>query len=327
MVGNTASYTIVTPCKNEEWNLPNLIRSVLAQTIRPILWVIVDDGSTDKSGEILDKLEKEYDWVKLIHLEDTKEYLGTHISHVYNAGFKYIIDYSKKSNLEWEYIGILDSDAIAEPRYFEKLIQKLEEDPKLGIASGLTCEITENITHVLEEKNTKMDITSSEFWNTYPFSLKEEILRTDLPMGSARLYKKRCFEETGGMFESISSPDTISTIKAKMMGWETALFKEIKLIERSSLSAQGKWCGYKERGKSGYEFNLPFYVLFLKSLKYSTKKPYYSGIAYLSGYFESFFSSKQQIKDKEIIKYYQSVHLTETKKYNKEILKNIFFKK
>lgn len=327
MPKKTAKYVIVTPCKNEEWNLPNLAKSVLAQTIRPALWVIMDDGSVDKSGEILDKLAKEHDWVKVIHLEETKEYLGIHISHVYNAGFEYIKNYSDESDLEWEYIGILDSDAIAEPGYFEKLIQKFEENPKLGIASGLTCEITENISHVLEEKNAKTDITNSEFWDTYPFSLKEEILRIDLPMGSARIYKKRCFEETGGLFESINAPDAVSTIKAKMMGWETALFKEIKLIERSSLSAQGKWYGYKERGKAGYAFNIPFYVLFLKSLKYSTRKPYYIGIAYFSGYLESFISRKQQIKDKEIINYYQSVHLKETKKHNKEMLKHMFFKK
>lgn len=316
MLGKTANYAIVTPCKNEEWNLPNLIKSVLAQTIMPVLWVIVDDGSTDKSGKILDQFEKDHNWVKVIHLEEAKEYLGVHISYVYNSGFEYIKDCSNKSSLRWEYIGILDSDTIAEPEYFEKLIKKFEENPRLGIASGSTCEITENIIHILEEKNSQFDLTSPKFWDAYPFSLKGEKVRLDLPMGSARLWKRKCFEETGGLLENINAPDAISTVKAKIKGWETARFMEIKLIERSGLSAKGKWHGYKDRGIANYVVNLPLYIILLKSVKYSSRKPYYTGIAYLYGYFESLVSKKDQVKDEEVIRYYRSVHIKETKRHH-----------
>lgn len=315
------NYAIVTPCKNEEWNLRNLINSVMAQTIKPLLWVIVDDGSTDKSGEILAQLKTKYTWVKTIHLEESKEYLGSHIARVYNKGFEFVKDYSNKCSIKLEYIAILDADTIPEPEYFEKLIQKLEGNSKLGLASGSTCEYTENISHILEDVNSKFDLTDPEFWVTYPFSLNKEEIRTDLPMGSARIWKMECFDETGGRFDNINMPDAISTVKAKIKGWETACFKEIKLIERSGLSAQGRWYGYKDRGRANYVVNLPLYIILLKSLKYSLKQPYYVGIAYLWGYFESLISRKEQVKDEEVIKFYRQVHLKETIKQQVEIIK------
>lgn len=327
MPGKTAKYAIVTPCKNEEWNLPNLIKSVIAQTIRPVLWVIVDDGSTDKSGEILDQFEKEHNWIKAIHLEKAEEYLGVHISYVYNSGFEYINNYSDKSLIEWEYIGILDSDTIAEPEYFEKLICKFEENPKLGIASGSTCELSENIAHILEDKDSKLDIANLEFWDTYPFSLRGEKVRLDLPMGSARLWKRKCFEETGGRLDNINAPDAISTVKANLNGWDTARFPEIKIIERSGLSARGNWYGYKDKGRTSYVVNQSISTALLKSLSYSTKMPYYFGIAYLWGYFGSLVSRTKQVNDKDIIRYYRSAHMNSTKKYYNDMLKRKFSRK
>lgn len=119
-------------------------------------------------------------------------------------------------------------------------------------------------------------------------------------------------------------PDAISTVKAKIKGWETARFPEIKLIERNVSSAQGSWYGYKDKGKSNYVVNLPLYITVLKALNYSTKRPYYVGIAYLWGYFEALISRKEQVKDEEVIKYYRSMHLNETKKYHKEKIKRKF---
>jgi len=66
-------YIVFTPCRNEEKNLPNLLQSITVQTIRPALWVIVDDGSTDKTGEIITEAEKRHEWIKGHHLEEHKE--------------------------------------------------------------------------------------------------------------------------------------------------------------------------------------------------------------------------------------------------------------
>jgi glycosyltransferase involved in cell wall biosynthesis len=63
---------IVTPCKNEEKNLSNLADSIINNTIKPYLWIILNDGSTDNSKNILDNLENEYPWIKVIQGENVK---------------------------------------------------------------------------------------------------------------------------------------------------------------------------------------------------------------------------------------------------------------
>lgn len=325
MPGKTTNYAIVTPCKDEEWNLPNLIKSVLAQTIRPVLWIIVNDGSTDKSGEILDQLEKGHDWVKTIHLEENKEYLGSHIAYVYNTGFEFIKNYSVECSINWEYIAVLDSDTIAEPGYFEKLIKKFEENQKLGIASGITCEITENL--LCGSKDLNVDFTAPEFWVTYPFSQRENEVRKDLPIGSARIWRRECFEETDGGYNNTPMPDAISTVKAKIKGWDTKRFTNINIIERKGATAQGSWYGYKERGSANYVIALSSHVVVLKALNYTIHRPYYTGIAYLWGYIESMINKEGRIEDEEIRKYYITTHSDIRKKNYEEAFRRKFLRK
>jgi glycosyltransferase involved in cell wall biosynthesis len=325
MKQNLRNYIIITPCKNEEWNFPNLIKSITLQTIKPVLWLIVNDGSTDKTGEILAQLESKYDWINCIHLKEHNEYLGEHYPFVCNKGFEFVKEYSKKNNINWEYIAILDADTIPEPEYFEKLIKKFEHEPRLGIACGTTCEHTENLLCSLEKENLINEIANPEFWQTYPFSLNIDDAREDLIMGSARIWRRKCFEETGSGYENMHAPDSISNVKAKMKGWNLRLFKDIKLIERKGSTAIGIWSGYEERGYSSYTLCIPAYMVLFKAINYSLKKPYHAGIAYIYGYFQYFISNKKRIMDPEIKQYYRHTHPTITINCYKEKLK-IFFR-
>lgn len=313
MQKRTYNYIVVTPCKNEELNIPHLIKSVVNQTIRPVLWVIVDDGSTDKTSEMVSQIEQDCNWVKGIFLEQNKEYLGTHIAHVYNKGFSFAKDYFYNKKIDWEYMAVLDADTIPEPSYFEKLIQQFENDITLGIASGNTCENTENLFDPLRNDIKNVDVINPHFWETYPFSLKEEEFRIDLPMGSARMWRRKCFEETGGGYEPINGPDGVSTVKAKIKGWQTRRFKNILLIERKGLSAMGYWYGYKDRGFTNYFLGLPSSMVIMKAINYSFKKPYYIGIAYMYGYTKCLISGKKRLQNAEVRQYYHNIHSKKSK--------------
>ena len=105
-------YIVITPCRNEGKNLPNLIQSILSQSIKPSLWVVVNDGSVDNTAEIITDAETKYSWIKGIHLDECEEYMGSHIAHVYNRGFEFAIQYSKKKNLTYQYISVVDADKI-----------------------------------------------------------------------------------------------------------------------------------------------------------------------------------------------------------------------
>jgi glycosyltransferase involved in cell wall biosynthesis len=115
---NSRRYIVVTPCRNEEKNLPNLAQSITAQTIRPALWVIVDDGSTDKTGEIIAEAEKNYEWIKRIHLEKHEEYMGTHIAYVCTRCFEFAKEYRNEEGISYEYVALVDADNILEKKIF-----------------------------------------------------------------------------------------------------------------------------------------------------------------------------------------------------------------
>ena len=314
-------YIVVTPCRNEEKNIANLLQSMIAQTIRPVLWVIVDDCSTDKTGEVIAEAENRYNWIKGIYLNEHKEYMGAHIAHVCNKGFEFAKDYCNENGIPYEYIALVDADNILEKGYFEKLIKKFGKDGKLGIASGdsIFADI-EKILGELKTKNPSVTVMDDAFWQTGNYDLTQiQKVREDLPMGSARMWRKGCFEETRG-FLPVPMPDSVSNAMAKSKNWKTRRFVDIRVIERHAMGIRGSWKGYEENGGSYFFLGQPLYLAVLKSLKYTFKRPHYRGAAYLYGYLTSFVLRKERVEYHEVRYYYRSVHPKELINY---YIKNI----
>ena len=92
-------YILVTPAKNEGKNLPNLIHSVENLTIKPILWVIVDDGSTDDTPEIIKEAKKKHEWIQSIRLEEHPRGITFHYPYVCKKGFDFATEYCKKKSI------------------------------------------------------------------------------------------------------------------------------------------------------------------------------------------------------------------------------------
>jgi len=317
------SYIVVTPCRNEEKNLPNLVQSMVAQTIKPALWVIVDDGSTDKTSEMIAQSGGKYDWIKGVHLKEHKEYMGAHLAYVCNKGFEFAKEHCKKNGIPYAYIALVDGDTIPEQKYFEKLVKEFEKDEKLGIVSGNTCGHIGDLLNELKKDKKDVNVMDSEFWQMYdsPF-IQIGKGREDLPMGSARIWRKECFEETGG-YVYVHAPDSVSNVKAKMEGWKTKRFMDIKLIEREYSTAQGLWKGYKDHGESDFFLWYPLSIAILKALNYSFKRPCYPGVAYLWGYIKPLISGKKRIDDAELWQYYQFIRPKELREYYKEKIKRL----
>jgi glycosyltransferase involved in cell wall biosynthesis len=271
-------YIVVTPCRNEEKNLPNLIESMAEQTIRPVLWVIVDDGSTDNTPKIIKVAKEKQKWIENIRLNRKKRDLGLHYARVWKIGFDFAINYTIKNGIACPYLGSVDGDIILGSTFFENLIKEFEKNPNLGIASGGIKRIIGS--RVMYSKG-----------------------RIDEPSGGNMLIRRKCFDECG--IPISYSPDSVLNVKARLKGWETKRFEENIVTEvRDVFSASGYWNGYFQFGKSIYYRNLnPIHVM-IKSVMFSFKKPYYIGIAYLLGYLSDFIQRKEQINDEEIKKYY-----------------------
>ncbi len=290
-------YFIVTPTKNEEETIPNLIRSIEKQTIKPVLWVIVDESS-DNTKEIIKELTKKYEWVKSIFLKKSKGYLGINYGAACKKGFDFGIEFCKRHKIEYEYIGLIDADAVIDEDFFERLMKEFEKDPQLGIASG------SDGSDKLKNAGKLVNATWVE----------------DFPIGPARLWRKRCFEETGGYQETMS-PDSVSNIKAKLRGWKIRRFKEIKVMARKHATARGYWKGYEQLGKDNYFLNYHPLVIILKAIKYSFKKPYYIGIAMFFGYFSCAIRKEEKIEDDEIKYYFRYTRPKEIVRYYLNMLK------
>ena len=284
------NYILVTPCKNEEESLPKLAESVMNQDILPVLWVVVNDGSTDNTAIILDGLCSEHEWIKSVTLAEKPRDLGIHVSHVYRTGFEFVVDYCKDNDIMYNYVASVDADIILDSDYYSCLLKEFELNPKLGICSG-------HIGNIIE---------GQVVWANY---------NENLPSGGARLWSRECFEGTDGYLLTCS-PDSVSNVKAKLNDWDTKYFSEPMAIStRPYSSAQGQWRGYRRLGSNNYFIGYTPIHICLKGLKllYS-KNGYFKtgvGLAYINGYFQDVLLRKSRIDDKEILDYYGKNRLKE----------------
>src|SRR5689334_16100142 len=121
------SYVLVTPARNEIAFIEKTIQSVVAQTIRPLKWVIVSDGSTDGTDEVVGRYAAEHRWIELLRMPERSERHFAGKVHAFNAG------YGRVKDLAFEAIGSLDADITFDPQYFAFLLGKLEANSALGL--------------------------------------------------------------------------------------------------------------------------------------------------------------------------------------------------
>src|SRR3989475_1809964 len=120
------TYVLITPARNEAKFIELTIKSVVGQTVRPAKWVIVSDGSTDGTDDIVRKYAAEHDWIELVRMPERKERHFAGKVHAFNAG------YAKVKNLKYELIGSLDGDISFDQDYFAFLLDRFSEVPRLG---------------------------------------------------------------------------------------------------------------------------------------------------------------------------------------------------
>ncbi|KKH48773.1 glycosyltransferase family 2 protein [Methanosarcina sp. 1.H.A.2.2] len=281
-------YVLITPVKDEEKNLHEVIESVISQTVKPVLWLIIDDGSTDNSPKIIHSFVSKHAWIKTIRLPPHPRDIIFHVSYVYKSGFDFIVKYCGRHKIQYSFIASMDADTVLEKEYFEKILHKFESSNKLGIASG-------GLYHEIDGK------------------LKLSGQAENFPSGTGRVWSKECFFDTDG-FSLEPSADSISNIKAIMRGWQIQRFNEIQMVEkRLTGSAEGLWKGYKYNGYMAYYLNKNPILILLNVFNYTLKKPHYTGIAFLLGYIRPFIKREERIKDREIREYYWTSRLVEYK--------------
>lgn len=250
------TYVLITPARNEAQFIELALKSMVTQTIRPLRWIIVSDGSTDGTDDIVRKYTSDHPWIELMRMPDRCERHFAGKVHAFNAG------YVRVAALDYDVIGNLDADISFDQDYLANLLSKFAENPRLGVAGT-----------AYQERNTQYD---------YRFASLEHV------PGACQLFRRKCFEEIGG-YAPIKggTVDFVAVMSARMKGWQTRTFTDKMCVHhRESGTAQsGALTARFRRGAKGYAVgNHPIWELFRTAYQ-MTKRPFViGGLALLSGY-------------------------------------------
>jgi len=300
LIQESDAYLLITPAKNEEDSLPRLISSIKKQIIKPVIWVIVDDGSIDTTKKIILKAECDNIWIYGLYLSSTNEYnIEEHYSNICQTGFNFAIQLAEQKGLQYNYIALSDADMIFPDNYFSNLIEFLHDNHDYGLVSGSLEIILKNGSSYVESKRNPGN---------------------DFPIGAARIWRKKTFLETGG-YRNVRAPDTVSTILAIIKGWKTAKLNNLICYQtRETGSKISIWNGYKKRGQRAYYLNsnplsvmnVIFDLIFISRQRHAIRK----SIAYLFGFLISLIRKDEKISILEVKDYNGSYKRTINNYYN-----------
>jgi glycosyltransferase involved in cell wall biosynthesis len=273
-------YVIITPVRDEEQHIEATIKSVIGQILRPAEWVIVDDGSTDRTGEIIDHYAAQFPFIRAVHRSNRGfRQAGGGVMEAFYDG------YNALRCDDWEFIVKLDGDLSFSPEYFQKCFEHFHESPRLGIGGG---EIYHDLAGKLKlESNPKFHVR-----------------------GATKIYRMACWEAIGGLWRA-PGWDTVDEVRANMLGWKTSSFEDLRLIHhRLTGAADGLLRDRVKYGSvcftSGYH---PLFVL-ARCLYRLVRKPYIIGsLAILFGFLKAYFTHMPQVNDKRLIRYVRAQQL------------------
>ncbi len=286
-------YVLITPARNEEALIEGTLESVIHQTVLPLKWVIVDDGSTDRTTDIVSRTASRYSWIEVIRRPQQRQRTFAAKVHAFNAG------YEKVKDLDYEVIGNLDADVSFDSDYIKFLLDKFSLDPSLGVAGT-----------VFEENGYSSERHSFE-GHTHV-------------AGGCQLFRKQCFHEIQGFVPNeAGGVDWIAVTTARMMGWKTRSFREklffhhrhLGTAERSIFSSLFSY-GEKDYYLGGH----PIWEFFRVGYRL-TKRPYIvSGLALGSGYCWAFLRQIPRPVSRELMAFHRKEQLAKLKTILKSLI-------
>jgi biofilm PGA synthesis N-glycosyltransferase PgaC len=279
MGNHSTPYVLITPARNEETFIEITIQSMIKQSVAPVRWVIVNDGSTDATSSIVRRYLADHRWIELVDLPVRKERNFAAKVYAFNAGQERVRD------LDYEIIGNLDADVSLDEDHFEFLLREFEKDSRLGVAGT-----------IFEEHGGYSSGTDSF----------EGINHVS---GQCQIFRKSCFEEIGGYrANKAGGIDWMAVTTARMMGWTTRSFREKSFFHHRTM-------GTAERGRLASSFSYgekdyylgghPVWEAFRVAYR-TTKRPYLlDGVALGSGYLWALLSRAERPVSDQLMRFHR----------------------
>lgn len=266
-------YVLITPCRDEAEYARRSLDSVVNQTVRPALWVIIDDGSTDDTPAILDEYAGRHDWIRILRRDNRgRRAVGPGVVDAFYAGLE-TIDMG-----DFDFLCKFDLDLDIPPRYFEILIDRMNADPCLGTCSGKAY---------FEDKKTGRLIS--------------EKCGDEMSVGMTKFYRRACFEEIGGFVRQVMW-DGIDCHRCRMLGWIACSWDEPELrfvhLRPMGSSQQSIWTGRMRHGFGQYFMGTPLDYITVSCLFRMSVPPYViGGLASWWGYVRSLLTREPRYDD------------------------------
>lgn len=252
------NYVLITAARNEQALIEHTLRSVTTQTVRPLRWVILDDGSTDDTAAIVERYAAQQPWIDLVSRPRRQERSFAGKAHAVNEAL------ARVRELDYQVVGNLDADVSFDPDYIDFVLQRFAEDERLGVAG----------TPFTEE-------------NDYD-SARDSFEGENYVAGPFQLFRRECFEAIGGYVPNAAGGiDWIAVMMARMQGWTVRAFPQRRFHHHRSMGTaqRGAIAALFSYGEKDYYLGgSPLWQAFRVTYRMA-KRPYVvGGVALLGGY-------------------------------------------
>lgn len=245
----TRSYVLITPARNEEAFIEQTIQSVVGQTILPRKWVIVSDGSTDRTEEIVRHYCVDHGFIELVSsCGDAQRNFGSKV-HAFYAGYEVLGDIS------YDFIGNIDADVSFAADYFENILRQFQQDSRLGIAGGVIMEL-------IQGRYVSQNISA------------------DSVAGAVQLFRRQCFDDIGGYLPlPHGGIDCAAEVMARMHNWRVKTYFDYAVLHHRRVLTGGANIFRNKFRHGSTDFLLGYHPLFelFRCLYKTTQRPYVLG--------------------------------------------------
>ncbi|SEH06272.1 glycosyltransferase [Candidatus Venteria ishoeyi] len=261
------SYVLMTPARNEEQHIADLLQAVVAQTLLPQKWIIISDGSTDRTDDIIQDYARQHSFIQYLRTEPDSS--RNFASKVYALQKAWVL----LEPLNYDFIGNLDADVMPEPNYFENLLAYFHRNPQLGIGGGVIVE--DHDGNWLPQYNAS--------------SLNVA--------GAVQLFRRSCFEQIGG-YQPLpcGGVDAFADLLARMHGWQVRSFTDLTVKHHRITGTEASSLLAARMGEGRLEYAFGYHPLFemAKLLARIAEKPrVIGGLARLWGFMRAWWGAEQ----------------------------------
>jgi glycosyltransferase involved in cell wall biosynthesis len=288
-------YVLITSARNEAAFVSQTLASVAAQTQLPERWVITDDGSSDRTAEIIAEFAKKHPWLTLVRNPKREGRNFAAKADAVNTAL------AQLKNVEFDVLGNLDADVTFAPDYMEFLMQKFSADPKLGVAGT--------------------PFTQDGGYD----STKDSFEGENFVAGPIQLFRRDCFRDIGGYTaSSAGGVDWIAVTTAKLKGWTARSFAEKRFHHHRSMGTaeKGAVAALFHYGQKDYYLGgSPVWQLFRVTWRLAKKPFVIGGLALLAGYLWAALKRVKRPVSPELMRFHRAEQMTKLKNIFRAVLR------